>query len=400
MNIRSIPLIALIAWIGLLPGSLAGQELRGSIAAETRTFPQSPVFLEQERATVSPSVLLAPEVLWDVLDGDLQLTFEPFLRLDGHDANRTHFDVREATALYFSNRWTLFAGIGRVFWGKTEAHHLVDIVNQTDGVEDVDTEDKLGQPMINLTLESDWGALDLFYLPYFRERTFPDDRGRLRGPLPIMDDAGYEADAGRWHPDVAARWSHYVGDLDLAVSVFRGTSREPRLLPTTAGSAVALMPYYDVIDQVGLEAQWTRGATLWKLEAATRGGHGDRFAAAILGIEHTLFGLLGGSADLGVLAELMLDGRDDFAPYTAFDNDAFFGARWALNDEADTSVLGGPVIDLETGELIAFVEAERRLADRWTLQVEARWFENTDAGGALSGLRRDDFVTLRLSRHF
>ena len=34
--------------------------------------------------------------------------------------------------------------------------------NQTDGVEDIDSEDKLGQPMVNLTLERDWGALDLY----------------------------------------------------------------------------------------------------------------------------------------------------------------------------------------------------------------------------------------------
>lgn len=397
MTIRPIPLIALIA---LLPAALAGQELRGSIAAEARSFPQDPRFVDQRDATVSPSLVIAPEILWDGLGGDLQLTMEPFLRIDSHDGSRTHFDVREASALYFADGWTLFAGVGRVFWGKTEAHHLVDIVNQTDGVEDVDTEDKLGQPMVNLTLERGWGALDLFYLPYFRERTFPGASGRLRGPLPVLDDAVYESGAERWHPDVAARWSHYIGDVDLAVSAFRGTSREPRLLLDSAAGAPALRPYYDVIDQIAVEAQWTRGATLWKLESLTRGGHGDRFVAAVLGVEHTFFGLASGPSDLGVLAEVMLDGRSDLAPYTPFDNDVFVGARWALNDESDTSVLGGPVIDMESGEIIAFMEVERRLASRWTLELEARWFANADPTGPLFGLSRDDFVALRLSRHF
>lgn len=392
--------VVLAASLALLPGFVAGQELRGRIGLEARGFPQNPGFTGQSDARVSPSFVVAPQLLWDARDGDLQLTFEPFLRVDAHDAGRSHFDVREASALYFANRWTLFVGAGRVFWGKAEAHHLVDIVNQTDAVEDVDGEDKLGQPMVMLTLERSWGALDLFYLPYFRERTFPGERGRLRGQLPVLHDAVYESGAGRWHPDFAARWSHYVGDLDMAVSAFRGTSREPRLLPVASSTGLSLQPHYEVIDQIGIEAQWTHGATLWKLEAMTRGGHGKRFVASVLGVEHTLFGLASGPSDLGLLAEVMLDGRDESAPYTAFDHDLFLGARWALNDDSDTSVLGGPVIDLASGELIVFAEAQRRIADRWTLELEGRWFQNTDPGGPLFGLRRDSFVTLRVSRHF
>ena len=135
--------------------------------------------------------------------------------------------------LYLENDWTLFAGAGKVFWGKTEAHHLVDIINQTDSVEDIDTEDKLGQPMINLTLERDWGALDLFFLPYFRERTHPGERARLRGAFPVLENAVYTSGAGRGHPDFAVRWSYFTNSLDLAVSAFRGTSREPLLIPVT-----------------------------------------------------------------------------------------------------------------------------------------------------------------------
>lgn len=396
----SMRLVVAAALLTLLPGAASGQELRGSAAIETRGFPQHPGFAEQRDATVSPSFVIAPELLWDGLDGDLQLTVEPFLRVDSYDDSRSHWDLREASALYIADGWTLFAGVGRVFWGKAEARHLVDIVNQTDGVEDVDGEDKLGHPMVTLTIERSWGALDLFYLPYFRERTFPGERARLRGALPVLDDAVYESGAGRWHPDFAARWSNYYGDVDVAVSAFRGTSREPRLLPASLDGGIALRPRYDIIDQVGVEAQWTRGATLWKLEGMTRGGQGERFVAAVVGVEHTLFGLASGPSDLGLLTELMVDTRSDSAPYTAFEHDLFLGARWALNDDRDTSVLGGPIVDVETGELVIFLEAQRRLASRWTVELEGRWFQNTDPAGPLFGLRRDDFVTLRVSRHF
>lgn len=384
----------------LLPTALRGQELRGRVFVESRFFPSAPAFPEQREATVSPSVGLEPEFLWESGSGALQLRVKPFLRIDAHDASRTHFDLREASLLYLADGWTLFAGVGKVFWGTTEAYHLVDIINQTDGVEDLDNEDKLGQPMINFTLERDWGAIDFFFLPYFRERTYPGDRGRLRGLLPVLDDAVYESDAKRWHPDFAVRWSYFTGELDVAVSAFRGTSREPRLVPTPSETGLALQPHYDIIDQISVDAQWTRGATLWKLEALTRGGHGDRFIAAVAGVEHTFFNIGPGAADLGVLGEVMLDGRDENAPFTAFDHDVFIGFRWAFNDIADTSILGGPVVDYESGEMIAFLEAERRFGDNWIVEVEARWLLNTDETAPLHGLRRDDFVTLRLSRYF
>ena len=69
-------------------------------------------------------------------------------------------------------------GIDKVFWGVIESRHLVDYINQTDGVEDVDGEDKLGQPMINLGLQRDWGDLIFFCCLIF-----------VNGPLPARTAA-------------------------------------------------------------------------------------------------------------------------------------------------------------------------------------------------------------------
>ncbi len=379
---------------------LAGQEIRGSVFVETRIFPNDPLFAEQNDAVFSPSVGLAPEFIWWADWAGAEFRLAPMLRLDTHDEGRTHFDLRETSALWMGGGWTLMAGVGKVFWGTTESIHLVDIVNQTDGVEDIDGEGKLGQPMVNFTLERDWGALDLFVMPFFRERTYPGSEGRLRGLASVLDDPAYESDAGRWRPDVAARWSHSLGSIDLGVAGFYGTSREPYLLPRETVDGFGLQPYYTIIDQFSVDAQYTRGATLWKLEAMTRGGHGDRFAAGVLGMEHTFFGVWPGAGDLGLLAEVMLDGRGVDAPYTAFDNDLFVGFRWALNDVQGTSVLGGPIVDLDHGETIAFVEAERRFGERWIGAVEMRLLLHTDHTAPLHTLRRDDFLTFSVSRFF
>ena len=386
-----------------MPERASAQLVTVEAAVEVRTFPKSPLFPVQEDAVLSPSFHLEPELQLDWDDGATQLTFRPFARWDAHDERRTHADVRELSLTYLADRWSLMVGAGRVFWGVTEVNHLVDIVNQTDGVEDIDTEDKLGQPMVNLTVEGSWGALDLFWLPYFRERTFPDPEARLRGPVRVLGDALYESGAEAWHQDFAARWSQVFGAADVGVSAFRGTGREPVFVPSGAGTGptdpdFSVLALYQVIDQVGVDIQWTGDRALWKLEAMTRGGQGDRFFAVSAGIEYTLYQAFSGASDLGLLAEVMIDGRDAAAPQTLFDNDVFGGVRWALNDAADTAILGGVVVDYDVGDVFALIEAERRIQESWTVELEARLLGNTDPGSFVNSLRRDSFVTLRASR--
>ena len=191
----------------------------------------------------------------------------------------------------------LRVGIGRVFWGVTESYKLVDVINQTDLVENVDREDKLGQPLVNLTFVRDWGALDLYVLPGFRERTYPGREGRLRSePLVDTNRATYESGAGSDRIDYAVRWSNSVGDFDIGVAHFWGTSREPRLRPLLICAdgkpeppppppqclppdRVVLAPRYEVVHRTSLDLQATRDAMLWKLEALHESGQGKSYVA-------------------------------------------------------------------------------------------------------------------------
>ena len=64
-------LIASVAG-GLAPPAadhLAGQEIRGAVFFETRTFPNQPLFAEQSDAVFSPSIGFSPEFIW-WMDGD------------------------------------------------------------------------------------------------------------------------------------------------------------------------------------------------------------------------------------------------------------------------------------------------------------------------------------------
>ena len=382
-----------------LPAVAAAQvELSGFVAAEGRLFfhPPSSSGIDRDDA----SLILQPELFWESGDRRHSALFVPFLRLNTADPQRTHFDVRELIYHRYEPRWELRAGMGRVFWGVTESRHLVDVINQTDLVEDIDGEDKLGQPMLNLTLKGDWGALDAFVLPGFRERTFPGRHGRVRSiPFVDADAAIYESGAEQRRVDLALRFSTTAGDWDLGLAHFHGTSREPELLLRGDGAGDRFIPRYSVIHRTSLDLQATRGAMLWKLEALLQSGQGPTHIAWVAGGEYTLFGIGDSRVDLGLLLEHLMDGRGDQAP-NPFQNDVFLGARLVLNDEWGSELLAGVIEDLSAGGRLFSVEASRRLSDRWTAELEMRFWSGIPRGRILSPLAREDYLQFTLNRYF
>ena len=186
-------------------------EYSGKIGADGRYFFDDGKFTNQ-LASSQFSLFVEPELFWSWNGGNDSLTFKPYYRADNRDSERSHGDIRELSYVHAGDDWELRTGVRREFWGVTEFQHVVDVINQTDSVEDVDGEDKLGQLMVNLSLVKDWGIVDLFLLPGFRERTFAGQEGRLRGPLEVdSDNIGYESSKGKQHIDLAIRWAHTLG---------------------------------------------------------------------------------------------------------------------------------------------------------------------------------------------
>ena len=256
-------------------GEPAIAEVTGRVAFEGRGFLAPPRFPGQRRHGVS--VAVEPELYLE-WDDYTSLTVAPFLRLDSADPERSHGDVRELYLRIVRDDWELGLGIGKLFWGVVESFHLVDVVNQTDLIENIDLEDKLGQPMVNLTLVRDWGYVDMVYMPRFRDRTFQGRRGRLRNALVAAGSlADHEPGAGRWYPGLAVRYSNSFGAWDAGVYQFHGLAREPSFgLALDAAGAPVLAPFYEIINQTGADVQYTAGAWLWKLEALFRQGQRNR----------------------------------------------------------------------------------------------------------------------------
>lgn len=373
-------------------------EWTGSATVEGRFFFHGPQDSEQKRHDAS--LALTAEYYHRFASG-ITVTVTPFARLDSNDSQRTHADFRELNLLYPGDGWEATAGISEVFWGATEFVHLVDIINQTDLVEDIDSEGKLGQPMFRFSFVRDWGVVDGFVLPIFRERTFPGSKGRLRSPAVVdTDQAVYESGSEQYHPDFALRYSHTFGSCDMGIAQFLGSSREPSLLETTPGSEeTRLFPYYPQIAQTGVDLQMVRGEWLWKSEALYRTGQGRDFFATTFGVEYTLYGVLGSSADLGLLGEYVFDDRDETIP-TAFDNDVMIGLRWTANDAAGTKLLAGIIKDLNHSSIVTTLEASRRCGEAMKLQLSGYVFGSTHEGDTLFPLKHDDFVKLEAIYYF
>ena len=395
----SIVILILIACFTSNASSSSSVTLSGNVGYETRAFINDSGSVASHH--ISNSISFSPEVYWERNNEKFTFLFSPFLRIDQRDPDRTHIDIREFTYSINEYDWELRLGVRKLFWGVAESNHLVDVINQTDSVENLDLEDKLGQPMVNLAFLRDWGSIDLFVLPLFRERTFVGVEGRpnfssiFRGK-----EAEFESAAERNHVDFAIRYSTYTDNLDLGFYHFWGTARTPRIVTRVReGNLIDLVPFYEIAHQTGLDAQLTYGNTLYKLELLHYSSDFGSYFAGVGGGEYTLVGIGETSMDLGILAEYHWDERGTSGP-SIFNHDLFGGVRLAANDVNDTQLLAGLITDINNRSTMLNLEASRRLSNFWKVEIEVRFFVDASRNDPSYGLRNEDYIQLEFFRYF
>jgi hypothetical protein len=174
----------------------------------------------------------------------------------------------------------------------------------------------------------------------------------------------------------------------------------------------ALVPAYGQMEQTSVDAQYTAGGWLYKLEALYRDSGipqfpadslqwGDeQFYAATGGLEYTLYGVSNTAADLGVVVEYLWDERGGDAN-TAFQNDLFLGGRLALNDVLGTALLTGVVVDLDNDTRFFNLEASGRFNGQTSWSLQTRVFSNVSPDDQLfAAIRNDDHLELNITRYF
>jgi hypothetical protein len=362
---RLLSIASVVVGQVVLGADVVRGQWQGKVVVGARAF--GSLGHSEDRASSELDLELRPRFGVEWGDGTHRVDVEPFLRVDLLGDGRTRFDLRDLAWTGVWDEWFAYAGIREVFWGVTESSNVVDIINQRSPVGAYDGYEKLGQPMIGVGLVQGWGVVEAALLPGFREREFVGRAGNLWSPHAVDEgSASYESEAGSGHVGWTIRWAHTIGDLDVALTHFAGTSREPRfrLGVVEAASREVLIPHYELTDQTGAELQWTAGAWLWKVEAMTRTSAGGRYGAGVAGLEYAV-------ADyFSLFAEYALDTRGDDA-MTSFEHDAHLGAQ-LLQQDGRARV--GIFVDTRSGNRIFRASFERRLGDRFTLDLGARWF--------------------------
>lgn len=370
--------------ICILFSQLIVGEIIGELSFDNRYFLNAGLQGQKKNHT---SFTFSPEIFKD--DSNRIFHFKAKLRKDTEDSGRNLNDIQELYLINILEDKEVKFGVSKEFWGVTETSHRVDIINQTDFTEGFDGEEKLGQPMIKISLERQWGLLDIYTLLGFRERNFSGNKGRLRLPLSInKKDSLYSSSSKNKRADFAVRWSNYYDDFDIAISHFSGTSREPRFLPS-ANELNELVPVYDVIDQTGLEIQYLLDSLAIKGEVISRSGQGERFTAATYGFEYTQIGVLQTRIDLGWVVEFNHDDRLESSPFV-------LGTRLSFNDIYDSQILSGFIVNDKSKELGFLLEASRRIGECCMLSIEGVYFDDTDEDNGQKKLfqafKQDDFL--------
>ncbi|MEO0412195.1 MAG: hypothetical protein AAF221_10210 [Pseudomonadota bacterium] len=371
----------------------------GYVEGEARPYLQQSA--DGDRDRVTGSIAIQPTLEWQVSEGHA-FKITGFGRFDAADDRRTHAEIREAKYTGQVGDLQVTAGFDTLFWGTTESFHLVDIINQIDGVEDIDDEDKRGELMVAGSYVTPVGTFSAYAMPLARQRTFPGVDGRPNGPLVVdMDQALYAGSDDPWHFSFAGRYFGSFDMVDIGLSYFNGIARDPRFtfgFDDDAPAQAVWIPNYDEIQQVGVDAQITAGPLLLKGEAIHQWSDFGDYTAFIAGFEYTMFNSIGG-ADIGVLSEFLYDDRGENAPQP-FEEDVFVGVRAGFNDTSNTEVLAGAIIDLDGDGTFINVEASTRLGEKWRISLDARILTQSNEPSAFQPFQDDDFVQLRVQRYF
>lgn len=354
-----------------------------------------------------PSVVIQPTYFNAWADNTNTFTFKPFFRWDNMDDARTHADIREMVWVSKhgteAKPWDLRVGIDKVFWGTTESQHLVDVVNQTDEVENINRESKLGQPMVRATISRAWGTLDAFVLPWFRERTFSGVDGRLRplvslATLPVTYQSGDRAN----HVDYALRWSKSFDAVDVGISQFVGTNRDPRVASSskyyTASNPAGLYLSYDQMAQTSVDVTAVSGNWIYKLEALHRDTNYDHYWAGVTGFEYAFNGVFHTHYDVNAFLEYNYDSRGQ--GQAVYQSDVFVGALLNFNDAKSTQLKIGTLVDTNDSTRSTRVQFSRRLNNQWSARFEGQWFNSVDSGNPLYAYREDSYIQSSLIKYF
>lgn len=342
-------------------------EQRGEATFEASWYPRSAAFDGQQNSFFHVEV--QPEL--SVFDDTTEWILKP--RISGGTAGVGVADFREAHVASRIGEIDVLVGNTILFWGKVESYNPADVVNSRNYSRGLMRSEKLGAPIVQVSLPIGSGQLDLLAIDFVKN-IYPSQSLREHVGTRIGKQVSFSGGASKSDIGHAARLSTYYGDVDLGLSWFRGISIAPRLVPQSNG---ILQPDYSRINQLALDIQYMQGDTAFKGELIHRKGQYDRlgafknYRAGVLGLEHSLYDFASSGGDLVLLTEYAFDSRNSLS-HSGFQNDLTIGVRWLKNDINDTEALTLVTQDLDYKSQLLTVRMDRRINDRVTFKTSVR----------------------------
>ena len=334
----------------------------------------------------------------------LDFAFKPVFGIAPNNNEVPNFDVSELFVRKQYQDWQWQVGMDTIFWGVAESRHLVDTVNQIVFVRNLEGESKLGELILRLDYFTENGRLSFLSLPAFRERRFAEHTDRLSIPGQVIDST-FVGQSKHDHSSYIVRYSMVLDDWDLAAYHYDGMGREPTIIPSEDMSRglnnSGLIAVYQHLTQWALEAQYTSDNWLGKFEAVHRDKYvsGDSWAY-IAGLEYYFYGVFLGTKDLSVLVELLRDTDQFTQENKSFNNSTFAGLRLTWNDDAETSLLLGTMIDNNGDSITVKGNFDTRINDNLSIKIEARVFTEQERFQPLYAYKDDDFFQVTLNYFF
>ena len=342
-------------------------EQRGEVTFEGSWYPRSAAFDGQENSFFHVEV--QPEL--SVFDDNTEWILQP--RIIGGTAGVGVVDFREAHVASRIGEIDVLVGNTILFWGKVESYNPADVVNSLNYSRGLMRSEKLGAPIVRVSLPIGSGQLDLLTIDFVKN-IYPSQSLREHVGTRIGKQVSFSGGASKSDIGHAARLSAYYGDVDLGLSWFRGIGNATRLMSQSNGT---LQPDYSRINQVALDIQYMHGDTAFKGEFIRRKGQYDRlgavkkYHAGVLGMEHSFYDIANSGSDLVLLTEYAFDSRNSLS-HSGFENDLTIGVSWLKNDINDTEMLALLTQDLEYKAQLLTIRIDRRINDRFTFKTSVR----------------------------
>ena len=326
---------------------------------------------------------------------DAKITISAIARYDEKDSERRYIDFQKLKYEQYFENYTFKIGNEIIFWGVNESFNIIDIINQSNLAEDMTGTKKLGQPLLSLAYDNNYGTIDLYLMPYFIERKFPSKNGRPRLALEVdQNSITYESSSKEQKLDFALRYSMVYDDYDIGIAHFHGNNRAPQL--NINPSTLKFNPHYTTLSQTSLDIQATKGAWLYKLEALSAKDGNERHLGVAGGFEYTFYGIRDSQSDLGLVIEYSFDDRNSYP----FNNDSVAALRWTKNDINSTSLLAGMFIDMRGNSNRFIAEYEQRINNNVKLFIDATFNGSIDSQDFTYAFEEDSVFSIKLARYF